>query len=1187
MSNTAYGQTTLSKLDDAIALNFETRKIKQNDVTTVYITAHVWKGVTELTGSDLSNLGTLYWYTSTDVDGAWTVNPVYTGQTITVTPATAGVIYDCRLIGDGIIARNSITMDSILGIGGVKIGGRNLLRNSNDPADHVVSLADCYKKDDDGDLYLDIENNASWENGAWTKAMDPMPYAQSGNVYEEDREPYLFRASHSGGKVEECIVGGSIIWNQLEQGRTTSSTAYGITFSYSDGLWTLSGTCTQTNIAFRLSNNNKPIQTGHKILLTNTSSTFKVRLQGSIPSTSPSTPWERILEAQDGAINDIVLMGFNMNGVAVNENDSFGIHDLTLMFGPTIADYIYAQEQATAGAGVALAKAWAGIVNDYYPYDEGSIKSVTGLTAHRMTGFNQFVESNLNSLRGITQTDDGWDGTATNWHVSTNVEGWEKVTYLPNTAYCATVDLTTRESSNVRVHWEYTDGTSTMGTVIPANTRGKTTAVSNPSKTIKNCRLTYGSTGTGVVTVHNFCINISDQSKNGTYEPYKTSSYPLDASLTLRGILKLDGNNKLYYDGDEYPPSGDVKRRYYLGNLGTLNWTTRYTGTNNKTLSATVDPRYIRSATPGILAEKYIYQHSVSAASALSDPDNLDVGIYSYHNPSVTADPNTIYLVIGINETPEGSFIYELATPTTEQAEPYTALQTVYDGGTEEFITLEESGGSIPVGHNSKYIPTFEEDEIEISALFDAYAGTSSDGVVIHNTSQNKAFIAQNYMPLIDGQTYTLSYFARVNNEHMDEPVTSIVTLFDVAVNDANALLPVGDRVDPTSFEFTDTIEAALSTDSDGNPVPQTDEDGNPIRDDQGNIIYTYINEWRRYEHTFVYHAANIEGAEHGGGGDAIDYTSGGTNSHAISARLGIVGSGWIDYCAPQLEIGNVASDWDPAPEDAVDISNDLYDEIGRVDSNIRDINSRLSEDDLWRQQVDLDSAQIMDVLFSGSSYTFYDKNYTVYANTQDRSNVENALIIDSGGIGFFNGNPFVSETDPVTGETNWVLNPQIHEDQSFISVWGLDGTFDAEKINVKNLSANSIAGGTLIVGGRPEVDTTAGIIKVYGDSRDEKDHIATIDREGIKVFARDENGNVTSYVVMNAESGFSGYDPNQKDQDNNDLRIFWADRDEFHMRKAVVETEITINDKIRFIPITIRDQSNVIINDGVGIVAL
>ena len=61
-----------------------------------------------------------------------------------------------------------------------------------------------------------------------------------------------------------------------------------------------------------------------------------------------------------------------------------------------------------------------------------------------------------------------------------------------------------------------------------------------------------------------FCINLSDPSRNGEYEPYEKHSYPLDSSLTLRGIPKLDASNNLYYDGDEYNADGTVNRRFRI-----------------------------------------------------------------------------------------------------------------------------------------------------------------------------------------------------------------------------------------------------------------------------------------------------------------------------------------------------------------------------------------------------------------------------------------------------------------------------------------------------------------------------------------------------------------------------------------------------------------------------------------------
>ena len=57
--------------------------------------------------------------------------------------------------------------------------------------------------------------------------------------------------------------------------------------------------------------------------------------------------------------------------------------------------------------------------------------------------------------------------------------------------------------------------------------------------------------------------------RNGEYEPYEKHSYPLDSTLTLRGIPKLDANNNLYYDGDTYESDGTVTRKYGIVDLGT------------------------------------------------------------------------------------------------------------------------------------------------------------------------------------------------------------------------------------------------------------------------------------------------------------------------------------------------------------------------------------------------------------------------------------------------------------------------------------------------------------------------------------------------------------------------------------------------------------------------------------------
>ena len=66
----------------------------------------------------------------------------------------------------------------------------------------------------------------------------------------------------------------------------------------------------------------------------------------------------------------------------------------------------------------------------------------------------------------------------------------------------------------------------------------------------------------------------------------------------------------------------------------------------------------------------------------------------------------------------------------------------------------------------------------------------------------------------------------------------------------------------------------------------------------------------------------------------------------------------------------------------------------------------------------------------------------------------------------------------------------------------------------------------------------------------------------------------------MNNSDGLKGYDAN-------DTAIFWVNRDEFTMKKCVAQNEINACNKIKFVPVTIRDGNNDIVNDGVAIVGI
>ena len=195
-------------------------------------------------------------------------------------------------------------------------------------------------------------------------------------------------------------------------------------------------------------------------------------------------------------------------------------------------------------------------------------------------------------------------------------------------------------------------------------------------------------------------------------------------------------------------------------------------------------------------------------------------------------------------------------------------------------------------------------------------------------------------------------------------------------------------------------------------------------------------------------------------------------------------------------------------------------------------------------QELQQATDQIMGMM--GNSYVIYDGDKILVVDTLPKEDATYCILINSGGIGF--------STTGINGPFN--------------SAWTIDGTLNMQAINVINLTADLIKGGTLKLGSQ---DNSSGILELYDSVNN---LIGEMTKDGLKMYGTDG-----SYVLMNSTVGFSGYD-------RNGTRIYWADRDEFHMRKSVVEEEITLCNSIRFIPITIMNGSAVV-NEGVGIVSI
>lgn len=193
------------------------------------------------------------------------------------------------------------------------------------------------------------------------------------------------------------------------------------------------------------------------------------------------------------------------------------------------------------------------------------------------------------------------------------------------------------------------------------------------------------------------------------------------------------------------------------------------------------------------------------------------------------------------------------------------------------------------------------------------------------------------------------------------------------------------------------------------------------------------------------------------------------------------------------------------------------------------------------------DLKQSTDAIWSalGDSYVIYDGDKILVLDTLPKESATNVIMINSAGIG-------LSKTG---------INGQ------FTSAWTIDGTLNMQALNVINLTADLIKGGTLKLGSHLNV---SGILELYDDTNN---LIGQMSKDGLKMFSLDG-----SYVLMNSDVGFAGYD-----RHNN--KVYWVSQDEFHMKKSVVEEEITLCNQVRFIPIQIKS-GNIIVNEGIGLVS-
>ena len=548
--------------------------------------------------------------------------------------------------------------------------------------------------------------------------------------FVEDNEPYLFRSTGGSSDVGnraylDKIVGGTVVWNQqLKLDRVTNRN--GITASLNnDGGITINGTATSdayisidSRYSFKLDENHKYLYKG----CPSGGSSMGYFLGDGWSGMGRDYGKGTVFTATSGPFqpNIIVVKGNTVSNLTFKPQ----LFDLTQMFGSTIADYIYSIEQATAGAGVAWFKKL--FQKDYYPYNAGELLSVEGLQSHDTVGFNQWDEE---WEVGVFDNNGEPYGAATN-----AIRSKTFCKCVPNTAYYC---RSSKTGSEYYIQMFYYDANKNFISMAYGNNRTFTTPQN--AHYFKICTQTssyiYGGT-----YLNDICINLSSPSRNGEYEPHKKHSYPLDSSLTLRGIPKLDASDNIYYDGDEYTSDGKVKRKYGVVDLGALTWT--YDSGGFKT------PISGRKFVGGEGKINYVLPLSYTYQYMLTDDKTIS---FSSVNTNMWIKDSSYATTDAFKSAMSGvMLVYELATPTTETAKPFQHIQIVDDFGTEEFV----STGIVPVGHNTRYPANLRDKLQHLPSL------ASADGTYMIQQSGKQMSLV--HMPAVypdapteDG-TYTL-----------------------------------------------------------------------------------------------------------------------------------------------------------------------------------------------------------------------------------------------------------------------------------------------------------------------------------------------------------------------------------------------------------------------------------------------
>lgn len=462
------------------------------------------------------------------------------------------------------------------------------------------------------------------------------------------------------------IKGYSVVMNQfLTLKKSDYRTDYGLTLHAEGNVISIAGQLPSQEIVDRDINvyltPDKliiPNFVGEKFLISLTGENFKLLAFDAVPNV---TDFAMIMQVTNLSKTLSLAIRPAKWGIAVNENVNVRVINLTLMFG--------SGNEPSTPEDFAKRLGYSSI-NDvpYIPYNEGEIVS-SFAEGIKTTGKNLWDEKfSLGNLNNSTGEEVASDLTIRSSYVPILSEN--KI-YLFNGSKKTDISFD-------KVLFYKKD--KTYNGVKQYVNSGELELPKDTSYIRFVLRPSYGTTYN-----HDVCINVSDVSFNGNYEPYTERLRKW--SETLKKYFP-DGLKSVGSVNDEITPTKAVKRVGEI-DLGTCNW--GKTLANGKTYYHTKEAIPNRSANSYVITSCYTTENRYPSQIQESESIDRIIGYKGYFTGV------ELWVIDSRYDTPEAFaaamsgviLYYVLATPEETAYDELNLTEQVSEGGTEEAIITE------------------------------------------------------------------------------------------------------------------------------------------------------------------------------------------------------------------------------------------------------------------------------------------------------------------------------------------------------------------------------------------------------------------------------------------------------------------------------------------------------------------